>query len=118
MPKRQPSSSSSTSSSDDEETVKMANVKSKKEKPSSSKSSPKKKKTKSSGDTGGKLSLSKFKLIDVREFKGKLYVDIRKYYYDSNEELKPGKQGISLTVDEWNVLKDSFEEIDAKVDAH
>lgn len=29
----------------------------------------------------------------VREFKGKLYVDIREMYYDKDGDMKPGKKG-------------------------
>lgn len=31
--------------------------------------------------------------VNVREFKGKLYVDIREMYYDKDGDLKPGKKG-------------------------
>lgn len=33
--------------------------------------------------------------ISVRDFKGKLYVDIREMYYDKEANLKPGKKGIN-----------------------
>ena len=36
----------------------------------------------------------------VREFKGKTYVDIREYYTDKNMDMMPGKKGISLNVEQ------------------
>jgi hypothetical protein len=44
--------------------------------------------------------------VSVTTFKGIKYVDIREYYTDkSSGEEKPGKKGISLTIDQWNKLK-------------
>jgi len=31
--------------------------------------------------------------VNVRNFKGKYYVDIREMYYDKDGDLKPGKKG-------------------------
>jgi len=31
--------------------------------------------------------------VNVRNFKGKYYVDIREMYYDKEGDLKPGKKG-------------------------
>ncbi|CCA67585.1 hypothetical protein PIIN_01413 [Serendipita indica DSM 11827] len=43
--------------------------------------------------------------VTIREFKGKTYVDIREFYVDKQtSESKPGKKGISLTVEEWHDL--------------
>lgn len=62
----------------------------------------------------GKICLGKMKHVDVRKFKGQLYVDIREYYL-ADGDLKPGKKGISLKVDEWNKLKSIIDHIDEKV---
>jgi hypothetical protein len=44
--------------------------------------------------------------VQVREFKGKTYVDIREYYVDKNTmETKPGKKGISLSCEQYQKLK-------------
>lgn len=48
----------------------------------------------------------------MREFRGKVYVDIREFYTDSNGDLKPGKKGISLTAPQYQKLKGLLSEID------
>lgn len=50
------------------------------------------------------------KLLKVREFKGKVYVDIREFY-EKNGELLPGKKGISLTPEQWRKLLSVGEEV-------
>ena len=58
--------------------------------------------------------LDKNRLVRVRSFKGKTYVDIR-VYYEKDGELLPGKQGISLTTQQWRKLLDSAEDINKAV---
>ena len=48
--------------------------------------------------------------IEKSEFKGKTYLSIRQWY-DDNGEMKPGKSGINLTVDEWNELLEKLPQI-------
>ncbi|PSN31161.1 RNA polymerase II transcriptional coactivator [Blattella germanica] len=55
--------------------------------------------------------LERNRFVKVREFKGKVYVDIREFY-ESDGELKPGKKGISLSMVQWQKLKSFVEEID------
>ncbi|KAJ8730889.1 hypothetical protein PYW08_002302 [Mythimna loreyi] len=50
------------------------------------------------------------KLVKVREFKGKVYVDIREFY-EKNGELLPGKKGISMTPEQWKKLLSLGDEI-------
>ncbi|CAG4971943.1 unnamed protein product [Parnassius apollo] len=54
------------------------------------------------------------KLVKVREFKGKVYVDIREFY-EKNGELLPGKKGISLTPEQWRKLLSLGDEINEAV---
>ncbi|XP_077298562.1 single stranded-binding protein c31A [Arctopsyche grandis] len=61
--------------------------------------------------------LQKNKLVKVREFKGKTYVDIREFY-EKNGELLPGKKGISLPVDLWRKLLTLTDEINDAISAN
>ncbi|KAF3439273.1 hypothetical protein FNV43_RR17549 [Rhamnella rubrinervis] len=58
--------------------------------------------------------LSKNRKVKVRTFNGRIMVDIREYYVKDGKEL-PGKKGISLTMDQWNILRENIEEIDKAV---
>eukprot|EP00250_Pteridium_aquilinum_P018379 c2405_g1_i1 orf=295-609(-) len=58
--------------------------------------------------------LSVHRKVSVRSWKGKIYVDIREFYTKDGKEL-PGKKGISLPLDQWEVLRDNIEAIDKAV---
>ncbi|KAK7410937.1 hypothetical protein VNO78_02178 [Psophocarpus tetragonolobus] len=58
--------------------------------------------------------ISKYRRVSVRNWQGKIMVDIREFYTKDGKEL-PGKKGISLTMDQWNVLRSHVEEIDRVV---
>ncbi|KAL3189609.1 hypothetical protein MRX96_021365 [Rhipicephalus microplus] len=49
---------------------------------------------------------------------GRVMVDIREYYEDGNGDLKPGKKGICLQLDQWNALKSQIDDIDAAIKKH
>jgi hypothetical protein len=82
----------------------------------------KKKVPKHDDDEGSEEEVDKsvrlaFKLTDnrkvqVREFKKKLYVDIREFYTKDGKSL-PGKKGISLTKDQWETLLEHADEVTA-----
>ncbi|KAJ9177858.1 hypothetical protein P3X46_013021 [Hevea brasiliensis] len=55
--------------------------------------------------------ISKNRRVTVRNWQGKVWIDIREFYLKDGKQL-PGKKGISLSVDQWNVLRDHVEEID------
>ena len=59
--------------------------------------------------------MSNNRFLSVSEFKGKMRVDIREYYLNDSGEKKPGKKGISLSLEEWNKLTDAISEIDKAV---
>ena len=59
--------------------------------------------------------LDKKKRVTVHKFKGQLKVDIREYY-DDKGEMKPGKKGLSLNLDNWNKLKEFMDKIDEAID--
>jgi len=51
----------------------------------------------------GKIPLGSKKFISVSEFRGKKLVDIREWYGD-DDNLKPGKKGISLSKEQFEKL--------------
>ncbi|KAG6866355.1 hypothetical protein C0991_005276 [Blastosporella zonata] len=57
------------------------------------------------------IELGKKKRATVRCFKGIQLIDIREYYGNEDEE-KPSKKGISLTVEQWETLKKSADVLD------
>lgn len=74
-------------------------------------------KNKSSGDSdeSGKFELSKNRFATVSEFKGKVRVDIREYYMTDEGERRPGKKGISLSMEEWKKLTSQLDDIQKKI---
>ncbi|KAJ3051727.1 hypothetical protein HK097_007255 [Rhizophlyctis rosea] len=61
-------------------------------------------------DLGGKKRLS------VQKFKSMTLVNIREYYVDKKDGVeKPGKKGITLSPEAWNVIKYNLAEIDAAI---
>ncbi|XP_065911040.1 activated RNA polymerase II transcriptional coactivator p15-like [Dysidea avara] len=68
----------------------------------------------SDADLDDKLELSPKRFVTVRTFKGRIMVDIREYW-DSDGELKPGKKGISLSLEQWEKLKGFVSEIDKRI---
>lgn len=67
-------------------------------------------------DDEGRLDLGRDKTMDVREFKGKLLIDIREFYTDrSDGKKKPGKKGICLSTVEYESMKRGLAYIDRKI---
>ncbi|XP_058089858.1 RNA polymerase II transcriptional coactivator KIWI-like [Magnolia sinica] len=58
--------------------------------------------------------ISKNRRVSVRTFQGKVMVDIREFYMKDGKQM-PGKKGISLGLDQWNILRDHLDEIDKAV---
>ncbi|XP_062399209.1 SUB1 regulator of transcription b [Sardina pilchardus] len=120
MPKSKEVLSSTSGSDSDSEVEKKA----KRKKPSA----PEKpaKKQKSGGETsraGGSsradgnkddnlFQIGKMRYVSVRDFKGKVLIDVREYWMDQAGEMKPGKKGISLNPEQWNQLKEQMSDID------
>ncbi|KAH8119410.1 PC4-domain-containing protein [Phellopilus nigrolimitatus] len=57
------------------------------------------------------IDLGKKRRATIRSFKGQLLIDIREFYGDE-DDLKPGKKGISLSPEQWEVLKSNAATID------
>lgn len=58
----------------------------------------------SDGESYFKLSGSK--RLTVRKWKSQILIDIREFYQDKAGEWRPGKKGISLTLEQYQALKD------------
>ncbi|CAF0848494.1 unnamed protein product [Didymodactylos carnosus] len=64
------------------------------------------------GPNGEKrYEVGRMRYISVSEFKNKPYVNIREYYDDKGVE-KPGKKGISLSLEQWQKLKTFVDQVD------
>lgn len=62
--------------------------------------------------------ISSTRRVVVSEFKGKSMVSIREYYKDSNGDLKPGKKGISLPLEQWNAVLKVVPHVNGELAAH
>ncbi|XP_051542110.1 SUB1 regulator of transcription a [Xyrauchen texanus] len=69
----------------------------------------------SSSKNDNMFQIGKMRYVSVREFKGKVLIDIREYWMDQEGEMKPGRKGISLNPEQWNQLKEQISEIDDAV---
>ncbi|KAL4590433.1 hypothetical protein LXL04_003362 [Taraxacum kok-saghyz] len=70
-----------------------------------------------SGDDSGDedtifiCDVSKNRRVSVRNWQGKVFVDIREFYMKDGKQM-PGKKGISLSMDQWKELRAHVDEID------
>ncbi|XP_047360314.1 activated RNA polymerase II transcriptional coactivator p15 [Vespa velutina] len=104
-------SSDSESDSEQEEQVKKKQKIEKEEKAVASKK-PKKEVKESKDEDETVWDLGNNRQVNVRDFKGKLFVDIREMYYDKAGDLKPGKKGICLNMTQWRKFMSIVEEVD------
>ncbi|CAL8103554.1 unnamed protein product [Calicophoron daubneyi] len=69
--------------------------------------------TTTNADGDKMIDLTGKKYVTVRQFKGRSFVDIREFYEDkASGDLKPGRKGISLNIEQWDYLKNVMNEID------
>ncbi|RWA03446.1 hypothetical protein EKO27_g11658 [Xylaria grammica] len=59
--------------------------------------------------------LSPTRRIAIQNFKGKSYINIREYYSDASGELRPGKKGIMLTLEQYNALLKAVPQLNAEL---
>ncbi|KAF8629678.1 hypothetical protein AX17_005614 [Amanita inopinata Kibby_2008] len=75
---------------------------------------PKMKDTRSAvhrSEEGSYIDLGKKKRVTVQNFKGSPLIQIREYYVSGDEE-KPGKKGIALNPEQWEIIKSNIDTID------
>jgi hypothetical protein len=65
-----------------------------------------------SADVPGHFSLSSRRFAGVSKYGGKTLVNVREYY-EKDGSLRPGSKGISLTVNQYDRLRKTVDEIDA-----
>lgn len=53
--------------------------------------------------------------VDVSEFKGKWYVEIRKWYQTEDGEWARTQKGINMPLETWNVLMSKLDEVTALI---
>lgn len=53
----------------------------------------------------------KLRFVNVSEFKGKPYVNIREYY-EKDGKPQPGKKGIALNIEQWTKFKQIIDKVD------
>ncbi|KAM9821546.1 SUB1 regulator of transcription b isoform X2 [Syngnathus typhle] len=69
--------------------------------------------SKGNSNTGDNMfQIGRMRYVSVRDFKGKVLIDIREYWTNPDGDMKPGKKGIALNPEQWNQLKDQISEID------
>ncbi|WWC70374.1 uncharacterized protein I206_104324 [Kwoniella pini CBS 10737] len=62
------------------------------------------------------FKLSENRRVTVRTFKGKVLIDMRETYKDkSTGQVKPGNKGISLTKEQWDLIKNNIINIDEMI---
>ncbi|KAI0536344.1 transcriptional Coactivator p15-domain-containing protein [Xylaria digitata] len=55
--------------------------------------------------------------VVIQNFKGKNYINVREYYSDASGELKPGKKGIMLTLEQYNALLTAIPDINTELES-
>ncbi|KAI0156845.1 ssDNA-binding transcriptional regulator [Xylariaceae sp. FL1272] len=95
-------------SSDDDEVVKPA----------------KKTKTKTKASDEGRdddgnafWQLAPMRRLTISTFKGKTLVNIREYWTDQSGEMKPGKKGISLTIEQYTAMVEALPAVNAELES-
>nr|ACG39505.1 RNA polymerase II transcriptional coactivator KIWI [Zea mays] len=59
--------------------------------------------------------ISKNKKVSVRSWKGRVFVDLREFYFKDGKTL-PTRKGISLQLDQWKILKDNIKAINEAIE--
>ncbi|POS72299.1 hypothetical protein DHEL01_v209309 [Diaporthe helianthi] len=64
------------------------------------------------------FELSDKRRVVVQEFQGKWFVNLREYYEDKSGEMKPGKKGIMLNIDQYQAFLGAVPAINKALGKH
>jgi len=121
MPKSKQYVDSSESDASGSDQPKQKKTKAVEQKKVVSKPGTSNKPNKSKGAAGdseeNKYEIGRMRYVSVSEFKGKKMVSIREYYHTDDGDVRPGKKGISLSVDQWEKLKSHIGDVDNDIKA-
>ncbi|OXU22903.1 hypothetical protein TSAR_016452 [Trichomalopsis sarcophagae] len=107
--------SSASDNSESEEDTKTKKRPKKQEDKVSNKKARKDSKGKDDDETSWELGGNKH--VTVRSFKNKWFVDIREMYMDKDGEMKPGRKGVCLNMENWKSFMKVVEDVDKAVKA-
>jgi hypothetical protein len=62
------------------------------------------------------IELSKNRKLSISKYYKNVLIDIREYY-EENGQMKPGKKGISISKEQWDVIKKNMGNIDDAIQA-
>ena len=71
--------------------------------------------SKMTAPTQDAIPLGKNRFAAVKRWRGHQFLDIREYYKDEEDMLKPGLKGVTLKRSQWNHFKNNFHVIDNKL---
>ena len=74
----------------------------------------KKPKTADKKENENEWEIGKNRKVILSEFKGKWYVNIREYYM-ADGEMRPGKKGISMTMEQWRAFRGICDDVDEAI---
>ncbi|XP_040597826.1 activated RNA polymerase II transcriptional coactivator p15-like [Mesocricetus auratus] len=116
------SSSSSGSDSDSEVEKKLKRKKQivpekpvKKQKPGETSRALASSKQSSSIRDDNMFQIGRMRYVSARDFKGKILIDIRGYWMDSEGRMRPWRKGISLNMEQWSQLREQVSDLDDAV---
>ncbi|WWC89488.1 uncharacterized protein L201_004412 [Kwoniella dendrophila CBS 6074] len=107
------SSKRSKDKEEEEEAREISEPKTKKSRPSTSNNEIGQAELEKNDDGDSFFKLTENRRVTVRKFKNMTLIDIRETYKDKQtNKLKPGAKGISLTKEQWDVLKNNINNVD------
>eukprot|EP00127_Corallochytrium_limacisporum_P007276 Clim_evm17s246 gene=Clim_evmTU17s246 len=54
--------------------------------------------------------------VQVKSFRGRVMVDIREYYLTDDGDMRPGKKGLSLPLDQWRTMQSIMPDIEDAIE--